>query len=104
MVSELTIAEADEVLRRPRLDRFRPADEREEFLTLLLARAHQVVIAEFVTACRDPDDDKFLEVAVSGNATHLVIGDQDLLALNPFRGVPILTPADFLALVSPPTS
>ena len=46
--------------------------------------------------CRDPDDDKFLELAVSENATCIVSGDSDLLELDPFRGIPFLEPADFL--------
>lgn len=104
LLSAETLAEVDEVLRRPRLDRFRPASEREELLTLALTRGRQVMIVETVAACRDPDDDKFLDVAVNGAATHLVTGDLDLLALHPFRGIPILTPADFLASVAPPTS
>ena len=50
-----------------------------------------------VSACRDPKDDKFLELALSGAATHLISGDDDLLALHPFRGVAILSPHDFVA-------
>ena len=46
--------------------------------------------------CRDPEDDHILELAVNGNATYIVTGDADLLVLNPFRGVKILTPAEFL--------
>ncbi len=42
------------------------------------------------------DADKFLEVAVNGRADVLVTGDGDLLELNPFRGIAILTPADFI--------
>ena len=42
--------------------------------------------------CRDPKDDKFLELALNGKATHIVSGDEDLLVLHPFRGIPILTP------------
>jgi predicted nucleic acid-binding protein len=49
--------------------------------------------------CRDPDDDKLLEIAVAGNADCLVTGDQDLLILHPFQGVPIITPAAFLEAV-----
>jgi predicted nucleic acid-binding protein len=52
-----------------------------------------------VQACRDPDDDKFLEVAMSGGADWIVTGDADLLALHPFEGIAIVTPADFLRLV-----
>ena len=49
-------------------------------------------------ACRDPSGDKFLELAVSGEASLIVTGDRDLLALTPFRTVEIVTPAQFLAL------
>jgi len=37
-----------------------------------------------------------LELAVNGHADVLVTGDSDLLALNPFRGIPIITRADFV--------
>lgn len=46
---------------------------------------------------RDPDDEKFLECAVSGKARFLVTGDRDLLALGPYRRIEILTPGDLLA-------
>ncbi|MCY4377747.1 MAG: putative toxin-antitoxin system toxin component, PIN family [Spirochaetaceae bacterium] len=46
--------------------------------------------------CRDPDDDKVLEVALMGAADCIVTGDQDLLELASFRGLPILAPANFL--------
>ena len=51
---------------------------------------------QHVQACRDPRDNKFLEVAVNGRADILVSGDKDLLALHPFRGIDIITPADYL--------
>jgi predicted nucleic acid-binding protein len=51
---------------------------------------------EVITACRDPKDNKFLELAVSGQATHLISGDPDLLVLSPFRGIPIVTPQAFV--------
>jgi PIN domain len=53
-------------------------------------------IAERIVACRDPTDDKFLELAVNGHADLIVSGDGDLLALNPFRDIPIVTPAAFV--------
>ncbi len=51
---------------------------------------------EGVRACRDARDDKFLELAVSGCASCIITGDADLLALHPFRGMTIVTPAQFL--------
>jgi len=48
-----------------------------------------------IAGCRDPRDDKFLELAVSGDADLIVSGDADLLTLSPFRGIPIVRPAVF---------
>jgi hypothetical protein len=55
------------------------------------------VTQEVVTDCRDPQDNKFLALALDGKATHIVSGDEDLLVLYPFRGIPILTPRGFIA-------
>jgi uncharacterized protein len=45
--------------------------------------------------CRDPKDDKYLELAVAANAQIMVSGDHDLLVLHPFRGISILNSRDF---------
>ena len=73
------------------------------FLADLLEKSAVIPIIESITVCRDPDDDKFLERAVSGNADYLVSGDDDLLALHPFRAIPILRPAAFLNVELPNT-
>jgi len=51
-----------------------------------------------IKACRDPQDDKFLEIALAVNASCIVTGDRNLLTLHPFCNTPILSPADFLVL------
>jgi len=61
-----------------------------------MAAAERVVIVERIVACRDSTDDKFLELAVNGHADLILSGDKDLLALHPFRGMPIVTPAAFV--------
>src|SRR5258708_19354126 len=66
------------------------------WLKELLTAAELVTITERIAACRDPTDDKFLELAVNGHADLIVSGDGDLLALNPFRDTPIVTPAAFV--------
>jgi uncharacterized protein len=66
------------------------------WLKKLLAAAEAVTITERVVACRDATDDKFLELAINGQAQVIVSGDADLLALNPFRDIPIVTPAIFM--------
>ena len=61
----------------------------------MFAEAALVTIVERIAACRDPTDDRFLELAVNGRADLIVTGDLDLLALNPFRGIPIVTAMAF---------
>jgi uncharacterized protein len=70
-----------------------------EGVARMLAAAELVAIAERIAACRDPTDDKFLELAVNGHADLIVTGDRDLLALNPFRQIPIVMPAAFVQAV-----
>ncbi len=82
-------------LARPRLAPLIPLHFRD-WLSELLAAAELVTITARITACRDPKDNKFLELAVNGHADLIVSGDADLLTLNPFRGIPIVTPADFV--------
>ena len=53
-----------------------------------------------ITICRDAKDDKFLELALNGRADIIVSGDQDLLTLNPFQGIPIVQPATFIRLMT----
>lgn len=91
-----TIAELQEVLERKRFDNYISEDERILFLEVLALDVVPVEIIETVIDCRDARDNKFLEVAVNGDADCIVSGDKDLLVLNPFRGVPILSPQAFL--------
>ena len=96
LVSAALAQELQDVLNRPRFDRYVTREERDEFLMAFMREAELVEITETVEVCRDPKDDRILELAVSGNADHIVTGDDDLLTLNPFRGIAIVMPADFL--------
>ena len=100
LVSRETFAELSEALARPKFDRYVTREEREQFLVRLLIEAALIETTEMIVTCRDPKDDKFLELAVGGRAACIVTGDQDLLALHPFRDIPILTPAQFLTWLS----
>jgi len=84
-----------EVIARPYLVTLIKPDTRA-WLRALMSAAELVTVTERIAACRDPTDDKFLELAVNGHADLIVSGDADLLALNPFRKIPILTPAVFV--------
>jgi uncharacterized protein len=91
-----TYNEFSEVLLRPKFDKYISLEEKllalKEFKELAVFRK----ISETITDCRDPKDDKFLELAVSVNASCIITGDKDLLILNPFRNIPILNAVDFI--------
>ena len=96
LVSQATLEELADVLSRPKFDPYIDLEDRQEFFRVLNRIAERIPITYPIKACRDPKDDKFLEVAINGNATVIVTGDKDLLALHPFRNVEIITPAAFL--------
>jgi uncharacterized protein len=66
-------------------------------INLIRLRGELVTLPRRVTACRDPQDDKFLEAALASRADCIISGDDDLLSLTPFEGIPILRLAEFLA-------
>lgn len=96
LVSIATWTELRVVLRRPKFSRYIAAGLLEPYLNHVWTTSEPVSILSSIRACRDPRDDKFLEVAVHGRADAIVTGDRDLLDLNPFRGIAILTPAEYL--------
>ena len=98
-MSQALSEELDDVLSRPRFERYVTRQERAAFLRDLFRMAMSAPITEPVRACRDPKDDKILELAWNGNADYIVTGDDDLLVMNPFRGIAIVRPAEFLAVV-----
>jgi predicted nucleic acid-binding protein len=81
------------ILQRPYIARVMSPSFRDG-LVRMLADAEPII--ERIAACRDPADDKFLELAVNGHGDLIVSGDADLLALNPFRDIPIVPPATFV--------
>ena len=96
LLSEATFEEIDEVIAREKFDDYLSPEERGAFIEALVDRSRFAKPTEEIQACRDPDDDKFLELAVSEDATCIVSGDSDLLVLDPFQGIPIMEPGDFL--------
>lgn len=93
------LEELSDVLGRKKFNRFATSEERDEFLETFVERAILVEISEKVQECRDPKDDKILELALNGQAEYIVSGDKDLLVLNPFRGVKIVMAEAFLKAV-----
>jgi uncharacterized protein len=100
LFSSSTLAELEDVLWRTKFDKYIANEERVQFLTNFILHATPVDPDETITECRDPKDNKFLELAVSGKADFIISGDEDLLMLNPFRKIQILTPGSFIEICS----
>ncbi len=98
-VSDPMMAELLDVFSRPRLQRFLSSILRDEVLALLDTSGAFFDPTERVTVCRDPKDNKYLELALAARATTIVSSDDDLLVLDPWRGVRIMLPATYLAEV-----
>lgn len=97
-LSNKTWDEINNVIHRPKFDKYLDDLGRTFFLAALRDRAIFIEPTETITDCRDPKDNKFLELAVASDAQFIVTGDDDLLVLNPYRGITILKSGDFLAL------
>src|SRR5450432_2603887 len=89
LFSESTMDELKKVLFRPKFDRYVSREERALFLAHLNAVAEFVSVIQLVRECRNPTDDKFLEVALNGGADVIITGDDDLLKMHPWREIGI---------------
>lgn len=96
LVSQATIQELADVLAEAKFDRYVTVEQRVQFIRLIANIAEFVPIVQVVLQCRDPKDDKFLEVALNGRADVIITGDGDLQAMNPWRGIAIMSPKDYL--------
>lgn len=99
IISSESADEFTEVFIRPKFDKYLPLEIRLEIIDDFISLASLVKPIIEIAECRDPKDDKFLELACSVKTKCIVTGDQDLLVLNPFRGIPIKTAAQFLGLI-----
>jgi uncharacterized protein len=91
-----TLTEFASRIVKPKFDKYLTMEEKLFAIANFKLVSTQVNVPWSVKACRDPNDDMFLSLALAVNATCIVTKDKDLLTLHPFRGIPILTPAGFL--------
>ena len=96
LVSAETLEELESVLFRAKFDAYLSLHERIAFFDALRLSAAFIESVAPISACRDPKDDKFLALALAGQAGFILTGDQDLLTLHPFRDIDILTPRQYL--------
>lgn len=96
LFSESTFKELKSTLLKPKFAEIAELSTIRNFIINLIKIGEFIDPKIIIAECRDPKDNKFIELAVAGNADCIVTGDKDLLVLNPFRGIKIISPADFL--------
>ena len=94
--SKKTFHELSIILERPKFKKHITESDIVEFLELLQYSSHFIEPTQKVDACRDVKDNIFLECAIELHVDYIVSGDTDLLILNPFHGIEIISPFDFL--------
>lgn len=88
-----------EVIFRSKFDRFVSVERRQRILDIVLVAAERIEPMTVTRECSDPKDNKYLALAVDSGADFVVSSDvRHLLSMHPWRGIPILSPADFLAV------
>jgi putative PIN family toxin of toxin-antitoxin system len=100
LLSFEVIEELSEVLSRKKFRKYIAEEEIEEFIETLLDRVILIQVTDVICECRDPKDNKILELSISGNADYIISGDKDLLVLNPFRFVEIITVEQLLGKIN----
>ncbi|MCF8358101.1 MAG: putative toxin-antitoxin system toxin component, PIN family [Prolixibacteraceae bacterium] len=82
---------------KPKFDRYFKDDlAKKGFVISFISTSTDINVKHHITLCRDPKDNMYLELALSGKAACIVTGDKDLLVLDPFRNIRIITPKEFL--------
>ena len=100
VVSSAIVAEITRVLAYPRIQSRVSEEDATRFVTLLRAAATFVEPVEAVVAVeRDPDDDKFVALALASDAKYIVSGDSHLLDLGEYQGIEIIGPAQLVDMM-----
>lgn len=102
--SAQTLVELEQVMQRDKFDRYLNRETRLDFVAVLRQAMHFFAVMPadekgLQPPCRDAKDNKFLALAQVCHADALVSSHDDLLVLNPWRGMPVLSPAAFLTLI-----
>jgi len=99
LFSDDLFGELIKVLKRPKFKKYFSETAIEDLVTLLYEKVELIEITHHFEDCRDAKDNFLLDLAVSGHANYLVTGDADLLILNPFQGVAIISYQHFQNLI-----
>lgn len=102
LITEDIINEVARVIRYPHITKRHKKGEKKirSYLKLLSTQATLVEVNETLDIIKyDETDNRYLECAVAGKADYIVSGDNHLLSIGEYKGIIILSPAAFVALL-----
>jgi putative PIN family toxin of toxin-antitoxin system len=98
LICDITLAEFAAKISTEKFSAYGSSEERSEFISLVEELAEFATVRSAAQASPDPDDNIFLALALDGRADYIVTGDKKhLLPLGSYKGIPILSPSEFLA-------
>jgi len=95
LYSDATLTEVLSVLGRSKFSKYIDHEDIDGLSIRVKTVWLFVEILNQVQLCRDPKDDKFIDLALNGDASHLITGDNDLLVLNPIANTSVINPRNF---------
>lgn len=101
IVSPSLLAELEDVLNRDRVMKLHkhPTESLQKITNELASLSYIVPGKTKIKVVRDPDDDKIIAAAVEGNVGFIVSRDKDLLDLEEYLGIKIITPEKFMGIL-----
>lgn len=102
LLSEPILREYERVLASPRIAALHGLSAEEIAEGMAGFRQYAVLVEPgglLRVVADDPDDDKFFEAAIAGGATYLVSRDESVLAVKEYRGIRVVSPEVFMALL-----
>lgn len=97
LFSKELLDEFIEVATRPKFKRYFSSGDLQALVSSIKSHAEFIIVSSKAIECRDPKDNFLLSLAKDGNASHLISGDKDLLALKKFGKTKIVTYIEFMA-------
>ena len=92
--------ELNKTLHRPKFKILFKDININKLMTIVKNNSLYIIPSVKMKACRDPKDDMVLTAAIVAKADMIVSGDKDLLVLNPFEDIAIVTPREFLQRIN----
>lgn len=96
-----TWLELETRIARPKFDRYFDNTGRSRHLVKIAQSIQRFEVSAAVSVSRDKTDDKFIELAIDSGAKILISGDPDLKDVKTYKGIEILSPAQFFERFKP---